>query len=285
MEYSYISNTKISLQSNPRIGKRGEEEESKRSMEEHGEKPYLMNCPSFGSPTSDDVIDRDRFISAVHPEEEEAVVDGDDDDFEFAIVAREPDGDPSITAAGGWMFPVYPVFNRDLLANDSTSTTRSGSISSTSSEADELAAAAEHCVWSPRPAEHCDWSPRPAAQAPERCQKSASTGSSRRWRIRDLMVGRSHSDGKEKFAFLGSHSQEKEKSPNRNPTATADTKGAKKGKKGTTEMDMVTAHRLYYSKVGGGQRQGGRRSFLPYRQDLVGFFAGVNGFSGSQHPY
>uniref|UniRef100_A0A452ZYF2 Uncharacterized protein n=1 Tax=Aegilops tauschii subsp. strangulata TaxID=200361 RepID=A0A452ZYF2_AEGTS len=51
-----------------------------------------------------------------------------------------------------------------------------------------------YCLWSP------GTSPSPSP-SPSRCQKSGSTGSVLRWRQR-LQVGRSHSDGKEKFVFL-----------------------------------------------------------------------------------
>jgi hypothetical protein len=39
---------------------------------------------------------------------------------------------------------------------------------------------------------------------------------------------------------------------------------------------------------GGGAKAsttGGRRTFLPYRQDLVGLFANVRGLSRSHHPF
>ncbi|RLN28486.1 uncharacterized protein C2845_PM05G29210 [Panicum miliaceum] len=53
-----------------------------------------------------------------------------------------------------------------------------------------------YCLWSPGA------SPAPGSRSPSpaRCRKSGSTGSVLRWRHRG--VGRSRSDGKEKFVFL-----------------------------------------------------------------------------------
>ncbi|CAO2178906.1 unnamed protein product [Urochloa humidicola] len=58
------------------------------------------------------------------------------------------------------------------------------------------------------PESYCLWAPGGGGQAsapasPRQCRKSGSTGSVLRWRrISDRLVGRSHSDGKEKFVFL-----------------------------------------------------------------------------------
>uniref|UniRef100_A0A0E0L5W4 Uncharacterized protein n=1 Tax=Oryza punctata TaxID=4537 RepID=A0A0E0L5W4_ORYPU len=125
------------------------------------------------------------------------------------------------------------------------------------------------------PAEtYCLWSPgTPAAavsNSPARCQKSGSTGSVLRWRQR--LIGRSHSDGKEKFVFLSS--------------------GSDRSKGRTTTSGDVGGHGgglRYYARGGGsggaGGNGGGRRpSFLPYKQDLVGLFANAGAFRRSYHP-
>ncbi|XP_006655602.1 putative cryptochrome DASH, mitochondrial [Oryza brachyantha] len=124
------------------------------------------------------------------------------------------------------------------------------------------------------PAEtYCLWSPGSpaAAVSPARCQKSGSTGSVIRWRQR--LIGRSHSDGKEKFVFLNS------------------TSDRSKGR--TTSGDGGGGHGgwRYYGRGGGsggagvGNGGGRRSSFLPYKQDLVGLFANAGAFRRSYHPF
>lgn len=290
-------------------------------MEDDGGSPVLMVSPSFREVVGEDAGDRlaaavesPQKISAA-PEHHYEVEDDDDDtseDFEFAFEIKDPDSGPAITAdeifSNGQIRPVYPVFNRDLLLADGDGGGEAVEVkavrlplrtllieerlasSSSSSEMDELDGIS--------PATYCVWTPGSVPPSPARCNKSSSTGSSLRWRIRDL-VRRSRSDGKEKFVFLAAE----EKNPGRSPekkkkgqaAAVAEDEKEKKGKerrgekKGVkvTDFDMVTAHRIYYgSRSGGGQTaKGGRRSFLPYKPDLVGFFANVNGLSRTHHPY
>jgi hypothetical protein len=104
-----------------------------------------------------------------------------------------------------------------------------------------------------------------AAKPATRCRKSGSTGSLLRWSQR--LLGRSHSDGKEKFVFL-------------------DAAGPSGSERKAGGGGHVTAW-SYYAKAGaGGSNDGGRRrSFLPYRQDLVGFFASSTAFHRSYHPF
>lgn len=134
------------------------------------------------------------------------------------------------------------------------------------------------CPWSP------GWSASAAAAAssPARCKKSGSTGSVLRWRPR-LVVGRSQSDGKEKFVFFsaassgGSFGRRNQKG-----------RGAVEGANGAASAGSAgagAAHAWsYYVKNnnGGGAR---RRSFLPYKQDLVGLFANAAVFRRSYLPF
>ncbi|KAG0491465.1 hypothetical protein HPP92_004863 [Vanilla planifolia] len=263
----------------------------------------------------------------------------DQEDFEFAFsIESDPGTLPEITADeifhNGRILPVYPVFNRNLVsgchgvsceqdegkvAEEMGSLTlgfekrdlRSGSASSSSSissEAEDL----ERRKAS-RPAQFVR-APTSAPQSPDRWGKSSSTGSSgsasRKWKLRDLVVGRSRSDGKERFVVLR-HPEDEDKRKNPvgsakpNTKAPADLVGVaeKKGKagkgkgEGVKEMDIVTAHRIYYGKIavggsgsgsgsgsGGGQvtsSGGTRRSFLPYKQELLGgLFA-----NAKHHPF
>ncbi|KAL0924545.1 hypothetical protein M5K25_005383 [Dendrobium thyrsiflorum] len=223
----------------------------------------------------------------------ENVDDNDDDNFEFAFMVGNQETHPSITAdeifSEGRIRPIYPVFNRDLLLADDVEKScrqpllqlliedRDASISHASSSLGhdlEGIPTASYCVWKPG-----------SAQSPGTVPKSSSTGSSRRRRIRDFVVGRSHSDGKEKFMFLAA---EEKKSIEKEMTAD---EGKRKGKeKKATELDLLTAHRIFYGKSGNGStaRSGyatGRKSYLPYKPEIVGFFARVNGISRAHHPF
>ncbi|CAL9155652.1 uncharacterized protein LOC135589039 [Musa acuminata AAA Group] len=225
----------------------------------------------------------------------------DDNDSEFSFAVGDPDGTPSVIAddifSDGRILPVYPHFGRGHLLSTSLSkenheaagpdpqgipirkllieepSSRWGSISSSSSlEAEDLESSAAR--------DHCPWIPRSAPQSPDRCRKSASTGTERRWRLRDLLSGRSHSDGKDKFLFLDAPPTPQQplargKSP-RLRTAAA------KGGKPRAAVDTVTANRTHYGKkVGNGQAvTAPRRSFLPYRQELLGLFT-----TRTRHPF
>ncbi|XP_073006729.1 uncharacterized protein [Typha latifolia] len=226
---------------------------------------------------------------------DDGVHDESSDDVEFAFVLKDPEVGPSITAdeifSNGRIRPVYPVFGRSLLVADEAaeslppkpparvplrrllSEERNSSVvsaSNSSSSMDELDGIPEDT--------YCVWTPGSVPPSPARCRKSRSTGSLMRWRKISDLVGRSHCDGKEKFVFFSAAEVERKERPN----PTSDGKAAKTGKakeakeakekekaketKGSkvTEVDMVTAHRIYYGK-GANQRGGARKSFLPYR--------------------
>uniref|UniRef100_A0ACD5VQ44 Uncharacterized protein n=1 Tax=Avena sativa TaxID=4498 RepID=A0ACD5VQ44_AVESA len=135
------------------------------------------------------------------------------------------------------------------------------------------------------PESYCLWAPggQSAPSSPLRCRKSGSTGSVLRWRsISERLVGRSHSDGKEKFVFLSTGSGS-------GPPKQQDEEGEgrRKGDGGVGDRGWS-----YYSKKGGGGGGGGgsggagrRRSYLPYKQELVGLFANVSGLRRSYPPF
>lgn len=206
----------------------------------------------------------------------------DDDDFEFSFI-RIPDPGPPISAddifSDGKIRPIYPVFNRDLLIEkdqkkDDGSSARSirlplrrlfieeererasfSSTSSSSSSTDELDRVP--------PGSYCVWNPNQKDQIKKR---SSSTGSSSslRWRLRDLVVGRSHSDGKEKFVFIPV--QEEKNGGKKEINKDINNKGKKVlGKKSTAST---------------------AKTFLPYKPDIVGFFA-INGVNRTttRHPF
>ncbi|RCV16476.1 hypothetical protein SEVIR_3G143800v4 [Setaria viridis] len=196
----------------------------------------------------------------------------DGDDFTFAAVP------PPLLAAGGGgggrMGPLYPVFGRPrspprpapepvtatarvplgrlLLVDREPTPAEDGDLDSVPAEM--------YCPWSP------GWAA--AAASPARCKKSGSTGSVLRWRPR--LVGRSQSDGKEKFVFLS--------------TSASGRKGRTGGGDGGVAAALGGHAWSHYAK-GGGNGGARRRSFLPYKQDLVGLFANTAVFRRSYHPF
>ncbi|KAF0923483.1 hypothetical protein E2562_006371 [Oryza meyeriana var. granulata] len=125
------------------------------------------------------------------------------------------------------------------------------------------------------PESYCLWAPggQSTPASPRRCRKSGSTGSVLRWRrISERLVRRSQSDGKEKFVFLNA-------GPALHPPKDDEDVGGSKGDGGRHSWS-------YYRKGGGGSGSGGRRkSYLPYKQELVGLFANVNGLRRSYHLF
>jgi hypothetical protein len=138
------------------------------------------------------------------------------------------------------------------------------------------------------PESYCLWAPggqaASAPASPRRCRKSGSTGSVLRWRrISDRLVGRSHSDGKEKFVFLTAPA-----GPEPPPPSNKEEEEVGGGGGGSNRVrdGGGAAHQLrYYGRGGAGGGGSRRRSYLPYKQELVGLFANVSGLRRSYHPF
>lgn len=198
-----------------------------------------------------------------------------EDDFEFTFPTRGAHDKPIVTAdeifSHGRILPVYPVFDRALAFHSSEedvakpparqipirrllveeSGSRSGSISSSSSssssssEADDLASA--------RAREYRPRTVRSAPQSPDWRRECTSTETSRRWKLWDTLFGRrSHSDGKKKSMFLEFPSSPPLERRSPSPSQGPNPKPGRSGK----------------------AARGPRRSFLPYRSELFGFFNG-----------
>ncbi|XP_057983942.1 uncharacterized protein LOC131168489 [Malania oleifera] len=291
-------------------------------MQEEG--PVLALCPSFNNYSSHKMaevaakVPEELNLDSKLAEEDDEKLDV-DEDFEFSLVRCGSDAgsDAAFTVSaedmfyGGQIRPIFPVFNRDLLLDEGrgleSPTCEVPSIriplkklffedqdppSSSSSEADALERVP--------PGMYCVWTPKAAEGSPGRCKKSKSTGSSgRRWRLRDLL-GRSNSDGKHSFVFLtptptSAGGKNKEKSEKTEKAANLKQRrssgeflaGKAKAKmpNGHRNEKLISAHEIFYVKNRALKEGEKRRSYLPYKQDLIGFFAKVNGFSRNSPAY
>ncbi|XP_052195223.1 uncharacterized protein LOC127803192 [Diospyros lotus] len=241
-----------------------------------------------------------------------------EDDFEFAFARGD---DPDVTAEeifpGGQVRHVFPIFNRDLVVRDDERSRGAGAgagadkldvstlrlplkqlfsedrddrdpPSSSSSDADELEGVPEgtYCVWRPKVVE----------ASPGRCKKSHSTGSSsKRWKFRDLLR-RSNSEGKDAFVFLTPKNRDQKADrpegtevpkQRRNSADGFKASGKTKAKGLATggEKASSSAHEAFYVRNRASKEGDKRKSYLPYRQDLVGFFANVNGLGRNFPPF
>ncbi|KAK7361875.1 hypothetical protein VNO77_03964 [Canavalia gladiata] len=112
----------------------------------------------------------------------------------------------------------------------------------------------------------------------EKCKKSNSTGFSRIWRFRQNTKLRSNSDGKDAFVFLNPSV------PIRSNQAKEENVVSNKEKDKKCKKSM-SAHEKHYVTNRKRKESVKRKSFLPYKKDLIGFFANVNGFSRNLHPF
>lgn len=238
-------------------------------------------CPSFNSYSSDRLAEIAVQIAAEKNEDC-------DEDFEFSLVREDKEFSAEELVYDGQLGPIFPVFNRDLLLSDGGGPPGGNerfesSIqvplsklfledgenppSCSSSEVDELEniPTGTYCVWRPKAVDQ---------PSPSRCRKSKSTGSaSKRWKFRDLLR-RSNSDGKDSLVFLTPKNREEKLSPTEIPRKL-------KGKEGTaagasTAVVARSAHEALYVRNRAMNEVDRRKSYLPYRQDLVGFFVNVN---------
>lgn len=249
--------------------------------------------------------------------------DEDEEDFSFAfdgVNFSTISADDAFD--NGQIRPVYPLFNRDILLGggvgdvEDLETLRlkdrlpnvknvfveaedDGFQATTSSSTADEEIVGPYCEWSKKVVE---------AASPEGCKKSNSTGFSKIWRFKDFMH-RSNSNGRDAFVFL-SHPTPSTATPKMAPSAAAvrvrreekaaegvplkkvngdsggvggEAKMVKKVKKSKTAA--LSPHEVYMrSKTKEGDR---RRSYLPYRPELVGLFTNVHGggLTRNVHPF
>ena len=109
-------------------------------------------------------------------------------------------------------------------------------------------------------------------------EKSNSTGSSNLWRFRQNLDLRSNSDHMDSFVIL---------SPSV-PKTTIKSKGENivvKKRKGDNPKNTLSAYEELYVKNKMRKGSNKRRSFLPYKQQLFGFFTNMHGLSRNLHPF
>ncbi|KAL6507316.1 hypothetical protein OROGR_023511 [Orobanche gracilis] len=264
-------------------------------------------CLSFSSYSSDRLAEIAGRV-AVERSNDASRNEGDDgdDDFEFASAreCKEVSLDEFSHGGQNQIWQVFPVFNRDLLLDNGREYAACGGSKvldssvaiplgelfieedqerddyppscSSSSEADELddVPAAAYCVWRPKMA---------PAPAPGQCKKSKSTGfASKQWSLRDFLR-RCKSDGKDSFVFI--NTKQKEEKSGKSGEAPS------KGEKGLLSASVggapgyPSAHEAFYIRNKAMKEGDKKKSYLPYRQGLVGFLSNVNGLSRRSFPH
>ncbi|KAG5604565.1 hypothetical protein H5410_026068 [Solanum commersonii] len=244
--------------------------------------------------------------------EEEEVEDdvnneNEEEEFSFACGIDAPPIAADEVFYNGQIRPLFPLFNQNLLLSDEDLEalkeqlpirppvkkifiqTEDNPIPATSSE--EIAGP------------FCEWSKNKAIEAtrdnPEVCRKSNSTGFSKLWRFKDFLH-RSNSDGRDTFVFLNPTTpaaKVEEKVVRKDETTTSEKKKkeisgevkvigkvTKKTKKVVKKSEGILAHEAYMKSKAKAEDR--RRSYLPYRPELVGFFTNVNGgLTKNVHPF
>lgn len=234
------------------------------------------------------VFNRD-LLSDQNPTKSQQITDGQD------LKNREEDEDVRCLR-----IPLKKLFSEE---HDPTS------YSSSSSEVDELEGVppGTYCVWTP----HSNSPPKAIASAasPSQCKKSNSTGtttssntksssssSSKRWRLMNLLR-RSNSEGKDSFVFLTPKNKEEEISNSNNSFEEENSNSnsnskemkkvvvVKKKKKKEKEQTVSSAHEVFYGRKRESMERDKRKTYLPYRKDLVGFWASVGSLGRTFPPF
>ncbi|XP_016515387.1 uncharacterized protein LOC107832089 [Nicotiana tabacum] len=225
---------------------------------------------------SDFFFNHETFSCAVQNLNEKAEVlekeENGDDDFEFAFVNTESELSPISADEIFCNGQIRPIFNTDLFSHDVPFKNEKVSAPTASirlplrklfiAERETTPSEADNLESIP-PGTYCVWRPRAAEDSPTgQCKKSNSTGSSsKRWKLRDFLH-RSNSDGKDTFVFLTTPFNKKREEKAENTTAdSAKTAGKVAGVPVGEGFPAVRC-----PKNGGDIR---RKSYLPYRQDLV----------------
>ncbi|KGN64307.1 uncharacterized protein LOC101222998 [Cucumis sativus] len=252
-----------------------------------------------------------------------------DDEFEFAVVPREPE-EVTISAEdifyNGQIRPIYPVFNTNLLLSDSIvdKNNSGGNVDDGEHDDENLKKSKPKRVHRPSlgklmseeretnscssseteeldgvlPGTYCVWTPK---ESLERCKKSNSMGSSKRWKLRDLLY-RSSSDGKETFVFLSSSkrvekfaeiSKEKSSSGTGDEKSTGKVKSSRVAAAAAAAAATATGSNVSPTAAVEGEEEAknsckeGERKMqrIPCRQEMGDLFNNVNGMNKNSHQF
>ncbi|KAA0057852.1 uncharacterized protein E5676_scaffold350G001410 [Cucumis melo var. makuwa] len=211
----------------------------------------------------------------------------DDEEFEFAVL-REPGSSTSSANEifyNGQIKPVYPVFNMDLLL-DNGSPVDNGLenlkkkpavrrlplrklmneerkiTSFSSSGVDDLGGVPLDS--------YCVWSPSPEKTSPGKRNKRNSTASSNRWKFRDLLYNNSRSKSEREDELV-----KRKSSIMKNDETGNVSKGKVDYRSGF--FTSFSAQNAQYGRNRSVKEPEKRRSYLPYRQHLVGCVADAKG--------
>ncbi|KGN51805.1 uncharacterized protein LOC105435701 [Cucumis sativus] len=176
------------------------------------------------------------------------------DDFSF--VCLNPDGSPiraEDAFLNGQIRPVFPLFDQRILSDD---------VNGTTSQLKNLFV--EEFTEIPQTRASTTTAPAPVLG-----KKSYSTGFSKLWRFGDK-IRRSSSEGKEEaFLFL------------RSASSGSGEKAEKKTKKKKKQQNETASyyHERHYARNRAENEVNKRKSYLPYRSNLMGFFTAPNGLN------
>ncbi|KAK1415732.1 hypothetical protein QVD17_31517 [Tagetes erecta] len=226
-------------------------------------------------------------------DEEQNENEDDDDDFTFMLIGDdEPSTGVDKVFENDQIRPVFPLFDQKLLLEGEFDVEEIDRLQ-IHPPVDRIFIQSEHdekhdVTIGP----YCDWSKQYSATATaELSKKSNSTGFSKLWRLKEK-VGRSNSDGRDAFVFLKHHPKKMETTTSSSSSSTGDEKFVKVSVSGVVKQKTkvkkatVSAHEVYLKSRGGHTEEERRRSYLPYRPELMGFFTNVHGgLTKNVHPY
>ncbi|KAK1410123.1 hypothetical protein QVD17_36656 [Tagetes erecta] len=217
-----------------------------------------FSCYSSNSLTSTAAIKISNQLQQQQQQQQSASFhDCEDDEFEFSFIRDEEvsETDDAVKQKLEEENDCSDALQKLFINEQRDFTTASSSSSESEVEHDSPEKMIGFCAWR--------YKTDAGASPLSKCKKSGSTGSgSKRWRIRHLLR-RSNSEGKVPPAV------EKK----------CDGEGLKVAVKLKPSI-----HELLYVQQRGKKEDGKRKTYLPYRKELVGFFTNVNG-SGLKLPF
>ncbi|XP_052184445.1 uncharacterized protein LOC127796384 [Diospyros lotus] len=224
----------------------------------------------------------------------------DEVEFSFASVGTiESTSSADDMFQNGQIKPVFPLFDQSLLFAEDSLPPAVKKVFVEARDSSPPATAEDGEAAGP----YCEWSRKAVEVSPELNKKSNSTGFSKFWRFREPGT-RSNSNGRDAFVFLNGASttsrisKREEKSeaiPEKRSVGEAKAVGgstavktAAAGKKvaGKGKTTPSSAHEKHYVRSRASREEVRRRSYLPYRPGVVGFFTNVQGgLTRDVHPF